>query len=68
MNINTTFDINQRVYISELKIWGTIQNIWVSHQIKYNVRFFDGCDAKECYFLETELSTIDNAGIGFSIK
>lgn len=68
MKINTKYDLNQKVYITELKVWGTVQSIYINSVLKYYVRFFNGYDPKECYFLEEELSLEDGEGIGFKIN
>lgn len=56
MTINIDFKVKQRVYISELKIWGKVIAIFINSNITYNVRYFDGKDPKECYFHADELS------------
>jgi hypothetical protein len=57
MVINTLFELHQKVYIPELKIWGKILSVFMSKsgRLEYYVRFFDGRDPKEVYFLEEEL-------------
>lgn len=58
MVIKTKYNINDKIYIKDLKIWGRILCVFVgkSDRIEYNVRFFNGFDPKEVYFLEDELS------------
>lgn len=69
MKIETLYNINQKVYITELKICGLILSININSYIKYYIRYFDGCDAKECYFLENELKEQEpNKEVGFKDK
>lgn len=58
MKINTLFNINQKVYIKDLKIFGRVLSIFIDNakQISYNTRYFDGLSHKDVYFMEDELS------------
>jgi hypothetical protein len=58
MVIKSKFDINQTVYLKELKIFGRILSIFINNakSISYNIRYFSGLDYKEVYFLEDEIS------------
>ena len=58
MTIETKYNIKQRVYISELKIWGKIKGLYIDddNYYSYKIRFFDGKDPKECYFYDEEIS------------
>ncbi|MDO8610076.1 MAG: hypothetical protein Q7R95_05980 [bacterium] len=58
MKLSTKFNIDDKIYIKDLKIWGKILSISISgpNRIQYNVRFFNNTDPKEIYFLEDELS------------
>lgn len=68
MKINTKYNINQKVYVPELKIWGKIISILINSHVKYNVRFFNNFDPKEVYFLEDELTLQDgDAVLGFKV-
>ena len=62
MKINTKYNINQKVYIPELKLWGKILSIYINKSLEpqYNTRFFNVYDPKEVYFLEDELSLEEN--------
>lgn len=67
MKINTKFNLNQRIYIIELKCWGKIKTLFYDGEIFYKVRYFDNKDPKEVYFLEDELSDKEiNQSLGFS--
>lgn len=59
MKIETKFDICQRVYILELKIYGKIIAIHINNSTRYLVRYFDDKISQECYFYEDELSLQD---------
>jgi uncharacterized protein YodC (DUF2158 family) len=67
MKINTKFNIKDKVFIKSLKIWGRILCMYInSNGIEYNVRYFDGFNPKDCYFLEEELQINDGEEkIGF---
>ena len=58
MTIKTKYNINDKIYIKDLKIWGKILSIFINgnSRTQYNVRFFSAFDPKEVYFLEDELS------------
>lgn len=71
MVIKTKFEVNQKIYIKELKIFGRILGIFINNakEISYNTRYFSGLDYKEVYFLETELSLEEEVtGLGFKSK
>jgi hypothetical protein len=69
MIINTKYDINSKIYIKDLKIHGKIIGISYYNRLKYDVRFFNGFDPKECLFLEEELSLQeDEAVLGFKAE
>jgi hypothetical protein len=57
MVIKTKYSINDKIYISELKIWGRILSIFVGGSLRteYLIRYFDGKEKREIYFLEEEL-------------
>lgn len=67
MKITTKFDINQPIYIKELKIGGKINSIFITRGgLEYNVRYFSGLDYKDCYFREDEmLEKDDRTELGF---
>lgn len=56
MNIKTKFNIEDKVYIVPLKLWGKIIGLSFYIRLKYDVRYFNGFDPKEVLFLEDELS------------
>ena len=58
MKLSTKFDINQKIYIKNLKIFGRILSIFIDNakQITYNTRYFDSLSHKDVYFMEDELS------------
>ena len=57
MKINTKFSINDKVYITPLKVEGIIKGIYVdSGGVTFNTRYFDGLKPLDCYFIERELS------------
>jgi hypothetical protein len=61
MTINTKYDLYQRVYIKELKLWGLIKNIFIEDSlVQYNVRYLVSSEYKTCYFLESELLEQDD--------
>ncbi len=66
--INTRFNIKDRLYIKELKIWGRVLAIYISIKgIEYYIRYFNNAAPVDCYFLEEELQ--ENEGedkIGFT--
>jgi hypothetical protein len=67
MKISTKFDINQKVYIDELKLYGKIKSIFVTRSsTEYNVRYFDSGKPLEVYFLEDEISLEQKKELGFS--
>jgi hypothetical protein len=69
MKINTKFNIDQKIYIKELKIWGTIISIVYTTRLEYFVRYFNDFEPKNIYFLENELQENEsNDTIGFSLK
>lgn len=66
MKINTKFNIDQKVYIKQLKIWGTVLSFTYSSRLEYYIRFFDKFEPKNIYFLEDELGVDENnEKIGF---
>jgi hypothetical protein len=68
MVITTKYNFDERIYINELKIHGIVLSIFVARntRIQYLVRFFDGRDPKEVYFLENELSAQqEENGLGY---
>ncbi len=66
MTIKTKFNIDDRVYIKDLKIWGKVIGILHYARLKYDCRFFNGFDPKEITFLEEELSDKEeNKEVGF---
>lgn len=68
MVIKSKFNINQTVYIKELKIFGRVLSIFINSakDISYNIRYFSGLDYKEVYFLEDEISEKEeNTRAGF---
>jgi len=59
MILTTKFNLNQQVYIIELERSGIIKSIWVTvHGVEYQVRYFDGGEARTIYFYETELKEL----------
>lgn len=60
MKINTKYNIDEKVYIPELKIYGIITGVCFYAQLKYDVRFFDGFSPQQCLFLENELTKEEN--------
>ncbi len=56
MKINTKFNIDQKIYIKELKILGTVISIIYTNRLEYLVRYFNEFEPKTIYFLEDELS------------
>lgn len=56
MTIKTKFNVDDKIYIIPLKIWGKIIGISFYSRLKYDCRFFNGFDPKEVLFLEEELS------------
>ena len=66
MKLSTKYNIDDKIYIKELKIWGRIIGIEFYSRLKYDVRFFNGYDPKNSCFLEDELSLeSDNGAVGF---
>lgn len=59
MKFNTKFDLYEKVYINEIKLYGVIVNIYISGDdklVQYNLRYFVDSKANTCYFYEDELS------------
>ena len=66
MNIKSKYNIDEKVYIIPLKLWGKIIGITYYARLKYDIRFFNGFDPKEVLFLEDELSLEEpKAEVGF---
>ena len=56
MKIKTSFELNQKVYIVELEIYGRIKAIWVTYTgTQYLVRYFWNDEVKEVYLFEAEI-------------
>lgn len=69
MKLNTKYNINDKVYIIPIKTWGKIIGLNFYTVLKYDIRFFNGFDPKECLFLEDELSLQEeNTKLGFGNK
>lgn len=70
MNIITRFNLKETVQIIELKRIGKILSIYVSESgVQYQIRYFEGGDAKTCYFYEDEISEdIKEKTLGFTEK
>lgn len=67
MKIITKFNIDQRVYLKDLKCWGTILSLSYTNRLEYFVRFFDKYEPRNIYFLENELQESENEDkIGFT--
>lgn len=64
MKLETKFDINERIYIKELKTWGLIRAIYICGAgLEYSVKYFSEMNPKESYFLEDDLSSKKDADI-----
>jgi hypothetical protein len=61
VTIETKFDTQQRVYVPDLNVIGTVIAIYVTARkanfTQYQVRYFADSVAKEHYFFEGELSS-----------
>lgn len=59
MTLETKFNVRDRVFIDPLKQPGRIINIWYGeYWLQYKIRYFDGSILKMEYFLEDELSML----------
>jgi len=53
------FQIRDQVKIIPLEREGRIKSIWITEiGVKFEVRYFDNCEAKTIYFYEEELEMI----------
>jgi len=69
MKINTVFNLNQQVYIKQLKTWGKVTAFFVESkdEVQYNCRYFVESKPERCYFHADELSLQeDNTMVGFT--
>jgi hypothetical protein len=61
MNLNTPFNLRDKVNIKDLNIKGKVTAIYVCETgIQYNIRYFLDNESKACYFYEDELSLNDS--------
>lgn len=67
MKLSTKFNINDKLYIKELKIWGKVKGLFLDGDgMQYNLRYFHEFKPLTCYFLEDELSDKEeNNTVGF---
>jgi len=60
MNIETKYDINDRVEILELGRTGSITNInYDGTQVNYTVRYFDNGNPQSVVFYDTEIKKVE---------
>ena len=69
MTINTKFDLYQKVYINELKLWGLVKSLFIEDRnIQYLIRYFSDSEYKTSYFLEDEISKDEpKENLGFKV-
>lgn len=69
MNINTKYNLQQKVYIKQLKVWGKVVAFFIEcEDIQYYVRYFVALKPERCYFHEEELSSQDEESkLGFNV-
>lgn len=59
MQLDTPFNIQQKVKMVELGICGTVKSIWIdSKGVSYQIRYFWNGEGKEAYFFEDELRCV----------
>lgn len=59
MHINTKFNINNRVKITELNLYGRIKDIWITRAgVEYNVSYFYSGVLQSAYVIEDELQKV----------
>lgn len=58
MKINTLYNLQQKVYIKTLKIWGKVTAFYIDcgYEVQYSVRYFYEFKPQSCYFHDDELS------------
>lgn len=68
MTIDTEYNLQQLVYIKQLKTWGKVVSFFVDceSEVQYRVRYFVELKPETCYFHAEELSLQeDNSMLGF---
>ena len=59
MTIETKFEIGQKVFIKDINMGGVVQSYYYLNRVEYRVRYFDAGQIHDPYFLESELSAIE---------
>ena len=56
MKVDTLYNIDDKVYITELERPGRVTSIWLTRRdILYEVRYFEGGKLQEVYFTVDEI-------------
>ena len=58
MTIETKYELEEKVVVSELNITGRVIAFYYETKIEYKIRYFDSGDVRSVYFFENELQSI----------
>ena len=66
MNIETKYEIGQKVHIDQLNKSGIIMSIYYLNKVEYCVRYFVNGDIRNPHFFEDELRAIEEKTVAMT--